>query len=29
VLILRTAPVSPHMILNFITEKVLELPKPY
>lgn len=29
VLIQRTAPVSPHMILNFIAEKVLELPKSY
>ena len=29
VLIPRTAPVSPHMILNFIAEKVLELPKSY
>ncbi len=28
-LIPRTAPVSPHMILNFIAEKVLELPKSY
>jgi acyl-CoA dehydrogenase len=29
VLIPRTAPVSAHMILNFIAEKVLELPKSY
>lgn len=29
VLIPRTAPVSPHMILNFIAEKVLDLPKSY
>ncbi len=29
VLITRTAPVSPHMILNFIAEKVLGLPKSY
>ncbi|GIX30151.1 MAG: acyl-CoA dehydrogenase [Porticoccaceae bacterium] len=29
VLIPRIAPVSPHMILNFIAEKVLELPKSY
>jgi acyl-CoA dehydrogenase len=28
-LIPRTAPVSPHMILNFLAEKVLELPKSY
>ena len=28
-LIPRIAPVSPHMILNFIAEKVLELPKSY
>jgi acyl-CoA dehydrogenase len=28
-LIPRTAPVSPHMILNFIAEKVLQLPKSY
>ncbi len=28
-LIPRTAPVSPHMILNFIAEKALELPKSY
>lgn len=28
-LIPRTAPVSQHMILNFIAEKVLELPKSY
>jgi acyl-CoA dehydrogenase len=28
-LIPRTAPVSPHMILNFIAEKVLDLPKSY
>lgn len=28
-LIPRTAPVSPHMILNFIAEKVLGLPKSY
>ena len=27
--ILRTVPVSPHMILNFIAEKVLELPRSY
>jgi acyl-CoA dehydrogenase len=25
----RTAPVSPHMILNFLAEKVLDLPKSY
>jgi acyl-CoA dehydrogenase len=29
VLIPRTTPVSPHMILNFIAEKVLDLPKSY
>jgi acyl-CoA dehydrogenase len=29
VLIPRVAPVTPHMILNFIAEKVLELPKSY
>jgi acyl-CoA dehydrogenase len=29
VLIPRTAPISPHMILNFIAEKVLDLPKSY
>lgn len=29
VLIPRTAPVSPHMIMNFIAEKVLDLPKSY
>ncbi len=29
VLITRIAPVSPHMILNFIAEKVLGLPKSY
>jgi acyl-CoA dehydrogenase len=29
VLIPRTAPVSPHMILNFIAERVLGLPKSY
>ena len=29
VMIPRIAPVSPHMILNFIAEKVLELPKSY
>jgi acyl-CoA dehydrogenase len=29
VLIPRTAPVTPHMILNFIAEKVLDLPKSY
>lgn len=29
VMIPRTAPVSPHMILNFIAEKVLGLPKSY
>ena len=29
VLIPRTAPVSPHMILNFLAEKVLGLPKSY
>jgi len=29
VLIARTAPVSPHMILNFLAEKVLDLPKSY
>jgi acyl-CoA dehydrogenase len=28
-LIPRTAPVSPHMILNFLAERVLELPKSY
>jgi acyl-CoA dehydrogenase len=28
-LIPRTAPVSPHMILNYLAEKVLELPKSY
>jgi acyl-CoA dehydrogenase len=29
VLIPRTAPVSPHLILNFLAEKVLDLPKSY
>ncbi len=29
VMIPRTAPVSPHMILNFLAEKVLDLPKSY
>src|SRR5580658_883890 len=29
VLIPRTAPISPHMILNYLAEKVLELPKSY
>lgn len=29
VLIPRTVPVSPHMILNFLAEKVLELPRSY
>lgn len=29
ILIPRTAPVSPHMILNFIAEKALGLPKSY
>jgi acyl-CoA dehydrogenase len=29
ILIPRIAPVSPHMILNFLAEKVLELPKSY
>jgi acyl-CoA dehydrogenase len=29
VLIARIAPVTPHMILNFIAEKVLGLPKSY
>jgi acyl-CoA dehydrogenase len=29
VLIARIAPVSPHMILNFLAEKVLDLPKSY
>ena len=29
VLIPRTAPISPHMILNFLAEKVLELPRSY
>ena len=29
VLIPRTAPVSPHLILSFLAEKVLELPKSY
>ncbi|HEY6131112.1 MAG TPA: acyl-CoA dehydrogenase family protein [Halioglobus sp.] len=29
ILIPRTAPVSPHMILNFIAEQVLDLPKSY
>jgi len=28
-LIPRTAPVSPHMILNYLAEKVLELPRSY
>jgi acyl-CoA dehydrogenase len=28
-LIPRTAPVSPHMILSFLAEKVLGLPKSY
>jgi acyl-CoA dehydrogenase len=29
VLIPRTAPVSSHMILNYLAEKVLDLPKSY
>ncbi len=29
ILIPRTAPVSPHMILNYLAEKVLDLPKSY
>jgi acyl-CoA dehydrogenase len=29
ILIPRTAPISPHMILNFLAEKVLDLPKSY
>ena len=29
VMIARIAPVTPHMILNFIAEKVLGLPKSY
>jgi acyl-CoA dehydrogenase len=29
VMICRIAPVSPHMIMNFIAERVLELPKSY
>jgi acyl-CoA dehydrogenase len=29
VLIPRTAPVSPHLVLSFLAEKVLELPKSY
>lgn len=29
ILIPRTAPISPHMILNFLAEKVLGLPKSY
>jgi acyl-CoA dehydrogenase len=29
VLIPRTAPISQHMILNFLAEKVLGLPKSY
>ena len=29
VLIPRTAPLSPHMILNFLAEKALNLPKSY
>jgi acyl-CoA dehydrogenase len=29
ILIPRTAPITPHMILNFLAEKVLELPKSY
>ncbi len=29
VLLPRTAPVSPHMILNFLAEKVFDLPKSY
>ena len=29
VIIPRTAPITPHMILNFLAEKVLELPKSY
>jgi acyl-CoA dehydrogenase len=28
-LIPRLAPVSPHMILNFIAEKVLDLPRSF
>ncbi|MBU6208179.1 MAG: acyl-CoA/acyl-ACP dehydrogenase, partial [Alphaproteobacteria bacterium] len=29
ILIPRTAPISPHMILNYLAEKVLDLPKSY
>jgi acyl-CoA dehydrogenase len=29
VLVPRTVPISPHMILNFLAEKVLDLPKSY
>jgi acyl-CoA dehydrogenase len=29
VMIARIAPVSPHMILNYIAERVLGLPKSY
>ena len=29
VMIARLAPVSPHMILNFIAERVLGLPRSY
>ena len=29
VLIPRTAPISSHMILNFLAERVLDLPKSY
>ena len=29
VIIPRTAPITPHMILNFLAEKVLDLPKSY
>jgi len=29
IMISRIAPVSPHMILNFIAEKVLGLPRSY
>ena len=29
VMIPRTAPVSPHMILNYLAEKVFDLPRSY
>jgi acyl-CoA dehydrogenase len=29
IMIARIAPITPHMILNFIAEKVLGMPKSY